>query len=81
MPTLDWLSPDQEDGGEAWRCALAIDAHPQVRRWVRNLDSDPVAGFRLPTSFGRSYPDVVCALMDATLGRGRLRRRQPWRQA
>ncbi|MCU0924603.1 MAG: hypothetical protein MUF44_00760, partial [Hydrogenophaga sp.] len=32
-----------EDGGEEWRCALAIDEHPLVKRWVRNLDSDPVA--------------------------------------
>ncbi len=44
---------DLEDGGEEWRCALAIDEHAAVRRWVRNLDSDPVAGFWLPTSSGR----------------------------
>jgi type III restriction enzyme len=31
---------------------------------VRNLDSDPVAGFWLPTSFGRFYPDFVCQLAD-----------------
>ncbi len=28
---------DLEDGGEEWRCALALDEHPQVRHWVRNL--------------------------------------------
>lgn len=54
---------DLEDGGEEWRCALAIDEHPKVRRWVRNLDSDPVAGFWLPVSTGRFYPDFVCELM------------------
>ncbi|HMN93247.1 MAG TPA: DEAD/DEAH box helicase family protein [Hydrogenophaga sp.] len=58
---------DLEDGGEEWRCALAIDEHPMVRRWVRNLDSDPVAGFWLPTSRGRFYPDFVCELVDGRL--------------
>ncbi len=39
----------------------------KVRHWVRNLDSDPSAGFWLPTSFGRFYPDFVCELMDGRL--------------
>ncbi len=56
-----------KDGGEEWRCALAIDQHPEVRHWVRNLDSDPSAGFWLPTSFGRFYPDFVCELIDGRL--------------
>jgi hypothetical protein len=34
---------DLKDGGEEWLCAQAIDRHPQVRHWVRNLDSDPEA--------------------------------------
>ena len=55
---------DLEDGSEEWRCALAIDEHPLVARWVRNLDSDPVYGFWLPTSAGRFYPDFVCELVD-----------------
>jgi type III restriction enzyme len=38
-----------------------------VKRWVRNLDSDPVAGFWLPTSSGRFYPDFVCELTDGRL--------------
>lgn len=58
---------DLEDGGEEWRCALAIDEHPKIKRWVRNLDSDPVAGFWLPTSSGRFYPDFVCELVDGRL--------------
>ena len=58
---------DLKDGGEEWLCAQAIDRHRQVRRWVRNLDSDPVAGFWLPTSFGRFYPDFVCELADGRL--------------
>ena len=55
---------DLEDGGEEWRCAMALDEHRFVRHWVRNLDSDPVAGFWLPTSAGRFYPDFVCELVD-----------------
>ena len=58
---------DLKDGGEEWHCALAIDHHPQVARWVRNLDSDPVAAFWLPTSFGRFYPDFICELTDGRL--------------
>ena len=55
---------DLEDGSEEWRCAVALDEHPMVKRWVRNLDSDPVAGFWLPTSTGRFYPHFVCELAD-----------------
>ncbi len=55
---------DLEDGSEEWHCALAIDGHRQVKCWVRNLDSDPVHGFWLPTSSGRFYPDFVCELVD-----------------
>jgi type III restriction enzyme len=55
-----------KDGGEEWRCAMAIDQHPKVRHWVRNIDSDPTFGFWLPTSFGRFYPDFVCELMDGS---------------
>lgn len=46
---------------------MAIDEHAQVKRWVRNLDSDPVAGFWLPTSSGRFYPDFVCELTDGRI--------------
>ena len=53
-----------DDGGEEWRCAMALDEQPAVRHWVRNLDSDPVAGIWLPTSGGRFYPDFVAELMD-----------------
>lgn len=53
-----------DDGGEEWRCAMALDEQPAVRHWVRNLDSDPVAGFWLPTSGGRFYPDFVAELVD-----------------
>lgn len=55
---------DLEDGSEDWRCALALDEHPQVKCWVRNLDVDRVNGFWLPTSSDRFYPDFVCELLD-----------------
>jgi type III restriction enzyme len=55
---------DLEDGSEEMLCALAIDGHPKVKRWVRNLDSEPMHAFWLPTSFGRFYPDFVCELGD-----------------
>jgi type III restriction enzyme len=58
---------DLEDGSEEMLCALAIDGHPRVKRWVRNLDSEPVHGFWLPTSFGRFYPDFVCELTDGRI--------------
>ncbi len=58
---------DLEDGKEEWRCALALDEHPLIKHWVRNIDSDPVAGFWLPTSTTRFYPDFVCELMDGRL--------------
>ena len=55
---------DLQDGSAEWRCAMALDAEPRVKHRVRNLDSDPVAGFWLPTSFGRFHPDFVCQLTD-----------------
>ena len=55
---------DLEDGSEELFCALALDNHPAVRCWVRNLDSEPVHAFWLPTSAGRFYPDFVCELTD-----------------
>ncbi len=61
------MQHDLEDGSEEMRCAVAIDGHPKIARWVRNIDSDPVAGFWLPISSGRFYPDFVCELTDGRL--------------
>ena len=52
-----------KDEGEEFLCAQLIDAHPNVRHWVRNLDTAP-CGFALPTSRGRFYADFVVELMD-----------------
>ncbi len=55
---------DLKSKGEEFLCAQAIDAHPRVRKWVRNIDSDLDAGFSLPTSRQNFYPDFVCELDD-----------------
>ncbi len=52
-----------KDGGEEFVCAQQIDKHPQVKHWVRNLDTAP-CGFGLPTSRGRFYADFVAELAD-----------------
>jgi type III restriction enzyme len=56
-----------EDGTEEFKCAVAIDSHPKVRHWVRNLERDVPGAFWLPTSRGRFFPDFVCELMDGRI--------------
>ena len=57
---------DLKEGGQEFQCAQRIDAHPQVRHWVRNLDTAP-CGFALPTSRGRFFADFVAELVDGRL--------------
>lgn len=54
--------PDHE-----YHCAVAIDALPQVRHWVRNLPRFPEFSFWLPTGKDRFYPDFVAELTDGRL--------------
>lgn len=56
------LKPD----GEEHRCARAIDALPEVRHWVRNVDRSPGA-YWLPTSTDKFYPDFVAELIDGRI--------------
>lgn len=56
-----------EDGTEEFKCAVAIDGHPKVRHWVRNLERDVPGAFWLPTSHGKFFPDYVCELMDGRI--------------
>ena len=49
--------------GEEETCALAIDRHPKVKRWVRNLERSTPA-FWLQTSSDKFYPDFVAELVD-----------------
>lgn len=58
---------DLKDKGEEFECARLIDQHPNVRHWVRNLDSEPF-GFWLPTSRYRFFPDFLVELLDGRIG-------------
>ena len=48
------------DNREEEECARAIEMHPQVKRWVRNVGGM----FGLPTATGMFYPDFFAELND-----------------
>lgn len=50
--------------GEEVECAEAIDRHPQVEFWIRNLEKQPQHAFWLPTSTDKFYPDFVVMLTN-----------------
>lgn len=52
---------------EEFRCAQAIDAHPKVKQWVRNIERQPKFSFWLPTGTDYFYPDFVAELVDGRL--------------
>ena len=54
---------DLKHGGEEWMAAVAIDDHPKVKYWVRNVDRTGWA-YTLPTSTDLFYPDFVAELVD-----------------
>lgn len=49
---------------EEFRCAMAIDSHPHVKHWVRNIERQAQFSFWLPTSTDYFYPDFVAELND-----------------
>ena len=49
---------------EEFRCAQAIDTHPKVKQWVRNIERQEKFSFWLPTSTDYFYPDFVAELDD-----------------
>ena len=57
------LPRDLKASGEEFHCAQAIDLHPAVKTWVRNVDRQ-AGSFWLPTSTDRFYPDFVVWLND-----------------
>ncbi len=57
---------DLQASGEEFRCAQALDRHPAVDVWVRNVDRQE-GSFWLPTSSDRFYPDFVARLKDGHL--------------
>jgi type III restriction enzyme len=55
------------DSDDELEYAKAIDQHPEVKTWVRNLVHDTWA-FRLPLSNGKfTYPDFVALLNDGRI--------------
>jgi len=61
------LREKRADGtsAEEFLCARAIDAHPSVRHWVRNVERNERFSFWLPTASDYFYPDFVAELTDA----------------
>lgn len=57
---------DLKAAGEEFRCAQAIDLHPAVKTWVRNVDRQ-AGSFWLPTSSDKFYPDFVVMLNDGRI--------------
>ncbi len=49
---------------EEFICAQALDAHPKVKQWVRNIERQENFSFWLPTSTDYFYPDFVAELED-----------------
>lgn len=49
---------------EEFVCARAIDAHPKVKHWVRNIEAQAKFSFWLPTGTDYFYPDFVAELTD-----------------
>jgi type III restriction enzyme len=53
--------------GEETECAIRIDGHENVRRWLRNAERATQGGFSLPKSPGRFYPDFIVELNDGRI--------------
>ncbi len=49
---------------EEFRCAQALDAHPKVKQWVRNIERQEKFSFWLPTATDYFYPDFLAELVD-----------------
>ena len=64
IPAFDGRGPNGE--GEEYDCARAIDAHPNVKFWLRNADSRR-GSFRLPIAEGWFYPDFIGVLNDGRM--------------
>lgn len=49
---------------EEFVCAQALDAHPKVKQWVRNIERQEKFSFWLPTSTDYFYPDFIAEMDD-----------------
>ena len=54
---------DLKSTGEEYECARALDMHPKVKWWIRNVDRQE-GSFWLPLHDGKFYPDFVAELED-----------------
>ena len=65
-PVIHDLREKRADGtpAEEFVCARAIDAHPAVKHWVRNVEREERFSFWLPTATDYFYPDFVAELSD-----------------
>ncbi len=68
-PNIHDLRANRADGSpaEEFLCARAIDAHPAVKHWVRNVEKEERFSFWLPTADDYFYPDFVCELTDGRI--------------
>lgn len=68
-PVIHDLREKRADGtpAEEFLCARAIDAHPSVKHWVRNVEKEDRFSFWLPTASDYFYPDFVCELTDGRM--------------
>lgn len=68
-PTIHDLQHKTSTGleSEEFKCARAIDTHPKVKQWVRNIEKQEKFSFWLPTSTDYFYPDFVAELVDGRL--------------
>ena len=55
------------DRGEEFECAKVLDAMPEVKHWVRNIEQQQRFSFWLPTATDYFYPDFVAELEDGRL--------------
>ena len=53
-----------KDSGEEFDCAKFLDALPEVKFWVRNIERRERHSFWLQTTTDKFYPDFVCLLQD-----------------
>jgi type III restriction enzyme len=65
-PVIHDLREKRADGtpAEEFVCARAIDMHPAIKHWVRNVERDERFSFWLPTATDYFYPDFVAELTD-----------------
>lgn len=52
---------------EEVECAKVLEANPNIKTWVRNIERQPHFSFWLPTSTDKFYPDFVALLIDGRI--------------